>query len=392
MVDIKGKPLIDYHLEQLIEQGFRDITLSLGYLAEDIKYHLTHYEKNNLKINYLIEYDRLGSGGWLNLCLPDDYLVIFGDILSNMEYRDLINYHYEKNADAVIVTHPTNHMHDSDMIEIDENNRILRIHRDRDKLYQNLSSAGIFTISKNIIDLKSNSKKFDLVKDFFSILLKEYSIYSYKTYEFLKDIGTPSRLEEAERKIEAGLFEQFSKKTKQKAIFFDLDGTLMPDYETNFNFEKYKLFPESGEVINKLHDKGYLCILITNQPQPAKGFCTVEVIKQKIYCVEKLLNRHKAYLDGIYYCVHHPEKGHPGENKLLKKECECRKPAIGNILKAVKEFNIDLSHSYFVGDTAIDIQTAKNAGIKSILIKDKENDLSADYKINSLMEILEVIK
>ena len=103
--------------------------------------------------------------------------------------------------------------------------------------------------------------------------------------------------------------------------------------------------------------------------------------------METLLGKEGAYLDGIYYCPHHPDKGFAGEVKALKIECECRKPKPGLLLQAAKDFNIDLSRSWMVGDSESDILAGKNAGCKTALIG-KEN-YGQDCSVDSLKAFLE---
>ena len=129
----------------------------------------------------------------------------------------------------------------------------------------------------------------------------------------------------------------------------------------------------------------------------AKGFCTeadVQTIHNKL---ETLLGREHAFLDRIYYCPHHPEKGFPGERPDLKIDCACRKPKPGMVAQAAKDLNIDLRQSWFFGDTSTDIQTARNAGVKSILVrtghagKDQKHSAQPDYSFDTLREAVDFI-
>jgi mannose-1-phosphate guanylyltransferase/phosphomannomutase len=85
--------------------------------------------------------------------------------------------------------------------------------------------------------------------------------------------------------------------------------------------------------------------------------------------LEMLLGREHAFLDRVYFCPHHPEKGFPGERAELKIDCDCRKPKIGMVVRATKDLNLDLSCCWLIGDSTTDVQTARNAGLKSILVR-----------------------
>lgn len=132
--------------------------------------------------------------------------------------------------------------------------------------------------------------------------------------------------------------------------------------------------------------------MITNQPVIARGEVTREELQIIHNKMETLLGEHGAYLDAIYYCPHHPDKGFEGEVPELKFECECRKPKPGLILKAAKDFNIDLSKSWMIGDGSNDVGAGKNAGCKTALIDESgSQDYGQDVIVNSLIDFTETI-
>lgn len=143
------------------------------------------------------------------------------------------------------------------------------------------------------------------------------------------------------------------------AIFLDRDGVLCVEKSYITSLEQLEIFPYTKESIDQIHRKGFLAICITNQSAVARGFMTEEELKRiHAYLLER------TGLDALYYCPHHPDgKG------VYKRICDCRKPKTGLIEKAVKEWEIDLSHSYMVGDRAADIMCGKNTGIKTVLLE-----------------------
>jgi histidinol-phosphate phosphatase family protein len=158
-----------------------------------------------------------------------------------------------------------------------------------------------------------------------------------------------------------------------------------------------ELLPGVADAIHQLNLAGWRTVVVTNQPVIAKGFCDEAELQRMHNKMETLLGREHAFLDRIYFCPHHPEKGFPGERADLKTDCDCRKPKTGMIKKAVADLNIDLSQSWLVGDTTTDLQTAKNAGIKSILLnsgyggRDGKFDASPDFVCNDLNAAVEKI-
>lgn len=151
---------------------------------------------------------------------------------------------------------------------------------------------------------------------------------------------------------------------KSKAVFLDRDGTLIEDTGYINSPEQVKFLPGAIAAVKKLQDAGFKIIIISNQSGVARGLITEDMLQT----IDKLIHRQVlnggAHIDGSYYCPHHPEHGvYP-----YRQDCECRKPHIGLIRKAVKDHDLDLSGSIMVGDHSNDIETAKRAGIKSVFV------------------------
>ena len=160
---------------------------------------------------------------------------------------------------------------------------------------------------------------------------------------------------------------------KQKAIFLDRDGTINKYVGFLREIEQFELLPNTSEAIKKINNSGYLAIVVTNQPVIARGEVTFEQLDQIHNKMETLLGKDGAYLDGIYFCPHHPHKGFEGEIPELKVECECRKPKPGMLLQAAKDFNIDLSKSWMIGDSDNDILAGENAGCSTARVTEKDS-------------------
>ena len=140
-----------------------------------------------------------------------------------------------------------------------------------------------------------------------------------------------------------------------------------------------------------INNSGYLCIVVTNQPVIARGDILEEELENIHNKMETLLGEKGAYIDKIYYCPHHPDKGFEGERKELKIICDCRKPKPGMLLQAAKDFNIDLSNSWMIGDSENDILAGKNAGCKTGLVSKDEKTFNEDVKKSSLKDIIQFI-
>ena len=231
-------------------------------------------------------------------------------------------------------------------------------------------------VNKSIFKVFPQLPKLDLEENILPFL--RY-LYSYKSTEYVKDIGTVERFHQVEADIKNGVPIARSLKNKQKAIFLDRDGTINYKNDLISDPTKFEIFPYAAEAIRKINQSGYLAIVITNQPVIAHGKCSFDMLDMIHAKMETLLGREGAYLDDIYFCPHHPDKGFPEENRRYKVDCDCRKPKPGMFYKAAERYNIDLSQSWMIGDTEIDRQAAINAGVKPIVT---DNLLNA---VNSIL-------
>ena len=161
---------------------------------------------------------------------------------------------------------------------------------------------------------------------------------------------------------------------EKKAVFIDRDGVIVVEKDHLHRKEDLEILPRAAEAIKLLNNSGYLAIVITNQPVVARGLCTIAELDEINKHLESLLFKQAgARLDRIYYCPHHPNpKGKIGANGVntdYVKECECRKPKPGIILQAGRDFGLDLSNSFMIGDKLGDIESGVRARCKTVLVK-----------------------
>lgn len=152
---------------------------------------------------------------------------------------------------------------------------------------------------------------------------------------------------------------------KNKAAFFDRDGTLIKDVHYLSNLNQVELIPGIINFCLDLKKKGYLLFVITNQSGVARGFFDEQFVGKTHLHLDSVFKKYGINFQKFYYCPHHEDA------KILKykKKCDCRKPEPGMILKAAQEFNLDLLQSIMFGDKKIDIQAGKSAGCQSFFIQ-----------------------
>lgn len=175
---------------------------------------------------------------------------------------------------------------------------------------------------------------------------------------------------------------------KKPAVFLDRDGVLTEENSYITSVERLRIFPYPAECIRQIRQKGYYTIVITNQSGVARGLFTEETLREMNDYLMKQTN-----VDAIFYCPHHPE----GTVEKYRKKCDCRKPGSGMFEAACREFAIDMTGSYMIGDRAGDILAGQNAGVRTILLEsgygsaELEDDVVPDHVLQDLRGVAEIL-
>jgi D,D-heptose 1,7-bisphosphate phosphatase len=406
MIPIAGKPLLEHQIELARAHGFDGVVLFVCHGADLIQQHLGDGSRWKLRLRYIVEKEPLGTAGAVLAGfdqLADRFAVMYGDTMVNVDLTRFWNVHENTRADATLFLHPNNHPLDSDLVEVNREDWVTAFHNrphPPGNFFQNLVNAGLYVIEKRALSPSRDIMPMDFGKDLFpQMLTRGAKLFGYNSPEFIKDIGTPQRYDHVCAQYAAGIVQRSTLAIPQRAVFLDRDGTLIKEVSAQglHQIDQLELLPGIAEAIHELNHAGLRAVMITNQPVVAKGFCTEADIQQIHNKLETLLGREHAFLDRIYYCPHYPQKGFPGERPELKIDCECRKPKPGMVLQAQRDLNIDLANSWFIGDTTTDIQTARNAGVKSILLRtghggrDGKHDATADFVFDSLLAAVQFI-
>jgi len=261
------------------------------------------------------------------------------------------------------------------------------LHKEDERLwYQNRVNAGLHMLSPKIFERFTELKKVDLDRDVLKPLISEGELFVYDSPEYIKDMGTPDRFYAVIEDIKSGKVENKNLSNKQKAVFLDRDGTINKYVGFLRDIDEFELMDGVAEAIKKINSSGYLAIVVTNQPVIARGEVSLEELQEIHNKMETLLGQEGAYVDAIYYCPHHPDKGFEGERPEYKMVCNCRKPKPGMLLEAAEKFNIDLSQSYMVGDGKNDVEAGVAAGCKCVIIGDEDCDCKDRF--NSLLDFV----
>lgn len=401
MIRIDGKPILQREIECLRDQGFTDIIITVSHLADQIVKYFGNGSSLGVNIEYYREEQPLGNAGALikiRDCLTDDFLLVNADSLFDIDIDRFVAFHKEKGGLATLLTHPNSHPYDSGLIIAKQNGEVtkwLTKEDARPQWYKNRVNAGLHVLNpsilckfdSNVIGMTVNGivTKVDLDRQLLKPLAGSGKLYAYDSPEYIKDMGTPERYESVCTDFTSGMVQRKNLRNKQRAIFLDRDGTINKYVGFLRSIDDFELLPGVAEAIREINESGYLAIVVTNQPVIARGEVTMDGLEEIHNKMETLLGQEGAYLDGIYFCPHHPDKGFEGEVSELKIDCDCRKPKPGLLIKAARDLNIDLSHSWMVGDGENDVEAGKNADCKTALISDKVKTIGQTVTATSLL-------
>lgn len=385
---VNGKPMIEWQILQLKEYGIKEFVLITGHLGEKIEEYFSDGSKLGVSITYIRESIPLGSAGALyhvkGHVKNEDVILVFGDVMFELDWNRFFSFHERKNGVVTLLAHPNAHPYDSDLLIVDRDDRVIGIdskNNIRDYNYKNCVNAGLSIFKSSLLEQITAEKRLDYESQLVRPLMESGQVFAYNTPEYVKDAGTPDRFTAVCKEQFDGVWDAKCLKNKQKAVFLDRDGTINEHKGFLKSVDEFELIQGAAEGIRLLNQSPYLVIVATNQPVIARGECTFEELDNIHKKMETDLGRKGAFLNDIFFCPHHPHKGYLGEIPELKIDCDCRKPKIGMLQRAADKYNIDLTQSWYVGDTTMDIQTGINAGMRTVLVETGEAGKDGKYDV-----------
>lgn len=405
MVRVLGKPVLQHQIELCRKHGFKDIALLVQHQHEKISDYFGDGSKFGVNISYAIEDEPRGTSGALRDALPilaDRFLLLYGDTFMDVDLSKFWNAHNVSGAVGTLFLHPNDHPQDSDLVDIDGNGyvrSILPYPHPVGLEVRNLVNAALYVLDRSGLEAVTPAEgKADIAKNMFPRMLAlGLRLHGYVSPEYIKDMGTPERLDKVERDIIFGLPERLSGRHLRKAIFLDRDGTINREVTHLKSPDQLELLPGASAAIRRLNRSGTLAVVITNQPVVARGDVSFEGLSKIHARLESQLGAGGAFIDGLYLCPHHPDKGFPGEVVELKGPCTCRKPEPGLIDQACRDLGIGRQDSWMVGDTTSDVEAGRRAGVRTVLLRtghaggDAKHAVRPDYTATDLEDAVDWI-
>lgn len=372
MIPIDGKPVIERLIDTYSRQGIKRFLITIGHLGHQIRDHLGDGSRYGVSVDYFEETRPLGTAGafpalkaWIN---ESSFFVFYADTVGDVSLARMSAFHFDTGADASILVHPNDHPYDSDLIELADDGRVAVVHakpHPHELEVRNLVNGALYLFNPSVLTLIPDGKAVDFGRDLFPAWAKQMRLYGYRSPEYLKDMGSPCRREEVETAVRSGKVSRRNISNLQSAVFLDRDGVINEHNGLVATPAEIKLIPGAADAIHRLNRSDLLTVVVSNQSVVARGLTDEQGVERIHARMERLLAEGTgAFLDDILFCPHHPDGGYPEENPRYKMACDCRKPKPGMLLAAARRFNIDLSSSVMIGDSASDIQAGIAAGVR----------------------------
>ncbi|MCU4181159.1 HAD-IIIA family hydrolase [Bosea sp. BH3] len=390
LVDVDGIPLLERQIRTLKTFGVDEIIVLINHAADQIERYCREQANFGLSRLRLIDDGApRGTAGAVLACLDvlaPRFLIVYGDTLFNIDIGRFVEEHARSGADATLFLHPNDHPHDSDLVSLGDGDFVSAFHskpHPPGTYLPNLVNAAFYVMERSALEpWREVQTPCDFGADLFPMMLSAGArLKGYNSFEYIKDLGTPTRLDKAVRHLRTGVVARATLAKPQTCVFLDRDGTLnvLRDYVRKA--DDLVMLPGAAEAVKRFNDAEHRIAIVTNQPVIARGECSFEGLRTIHAKLDMALSEAGGFADRLYFCPHHPDAGFPGEVPSLKIRCDCRKPEPGMIRQAAADLNADLDRSWMVGDSTSDLMAAKRAGVRSILVRTGEGGRDGKYAV-----------
>lgn len=350
MVKINQKPFLEYLITHLREQGFKKILLLLGYLPEVVQNYFGDGSSFGVEIQYSVSEVDNETGKRLKLAenfLEENFLLLYSDNYWPISFQKMWELFVSKDVLAQITVYSNKDNYSKNNVYVTTDGIVAKYDKSRSSAQLNGVEIGFAFVKKEVLSMLPD-KNVNFEGYIFPILIEQKKLAAFVTDHRYYSVGSHERLKTTE------LFLQ-----RQPAVILDRDGVLnkkAPKAEYIKSWSDFMWLPGAIESIGLLRATNHKIIIVTNQAGIARGMMTESDLfdiheKMKL----ELLNNN-ASIDAIYYCPHGWDEG-----------CICRKPKPGMLYQAQRDFHLDLTRTYFIGDDIRDQEAGDAAGCKTIL-------------------------
>ena len=367
MIPFHGKPFLEYLIIMLVEQGFTKAVILLGYLPEKVIEYFGDGSKWNIAIEYSVSEIENDTGLRLQKAkhlFDPVFVLLYCDNYWPMDFANMWKVFTHNAADALVTVYLNHDGYTKNNIRIGADG-FIEVY-DKTRTAGNLQGVdiGFFILKREVIDLIPDGNH-NFEKTVIPQLILNHSIVTYPTEHRYYSVGSHERLKLTEKFLEA-----------IPTIVLDRDGVInqkAPRTEYITHWDEWHWIPGSKEAICLLNKNGYRVIIVSNQAGIARGKMTETDLTAIHQQMQKELETCGGRIEKIYYCPHGWDEN-----------CTCRKPKPGMLFEAQRDFHLNLSKIFFVGDDERDEIAGKAAGMKTFLVTEQYTLL--DFVKNQLLK------
>lgn len=351
-----GFRFLDLLILEAARHGFDDIILLAGHLSDQVKAIYHGSEVLGARIEVIREPEPQGTGGALRYAAPrlaDHFLMANGDSYFDVNLRALAK--PPLTGMGRLALRRVDDVSRYGLVDLDASGHITAFHeKDPSRTGSGLINGGIYYLSNSIMELIGGPCSIE--RDIFPKLAANRELEGTPFDGYFLDIGLPETYEQAQREL--------TDRQTRPCAFLDRDGVLNIDHGYTHKPDDLQWVEGAPEAVRRLNEAGYLVIVVTNQAGVARGLYTEEDVKTFHHAMNMELAARGAHIDAFYYCPYHPEAANPDYHSINHPD---RKPNPGMLVKALKDWRIDSSKSFLIGDKDSDLQAAATAGIRGVL-------------------------
>jgi D,D-heptose 1,7-bisphosphate phosphatase len=354
---VSGRPFLDYLLWNLARHGVRRVVLATGRLHEAIEAHVGNGSRLGVEALYSRETTPLGTGGATalaaSLLTGDEAMVVNGDGLIDCNYLDLAVFRRSAGVDVAMAVTEVEDVTHFGAVEIGTDG-LVKSFEEKKAVGPGLISAGTYVAASEWLRGLPLGP-WSLESDAFPALAASGRLAGRAYPGFFAEIGTPESLAAAQRTVPGW--------RRKPCVFLDRDGVINEELGNVHRIEDFRWMPGMPNAIKVLNDAGWLVIVITNQAGIGRGYYTEEEFAAFTAWIDAEMAIAGAHVDATYYRPHHLTEG---MGPYLR-ACDCRKPALGMLRRAIAEWQPDLERSMMIGDRPSDMEAAAAVGLRGVL-------------------------
>lgn len=351
MVKFHDRPFLEYLVEMVREQGFTKILMLLGYLPDKIMDHFGDGGSWRVSIQYSVSSVDNETGRRLKLAGPmldPSFLLMYCDNYWPMSFDSMWKQYVRAHTPAQVTVYRNADHYTRDNLQVDEDGRVVAYDPSRQAPGLSGVDIGFMILNDAVVDLMTD-ENLSFEHTVYPQLVAQRQLGAYVTDHRYYSVGSHDRLAETARFLE-----------RRPTVFLDRDGVLnkrMPRAKYVRSWDEWQWLPGAKEALRLLKEAGYQVMVITNQPGIAFGDMTESGLAQIHGRLKSEALEAGGEISAIYYCPHGWNEG-----------CECRKPQPGMLFQAQRDFCLDLSRTYVLGDDKRDAEAAEAAGCPWALV------------------------